>query len=369
LSIGLQLARFFSNLPFAAVKTITPTVIEIGCYYTALATLFLWVRERKAKSNPSDVEQHMGKPWLPNGYPVKWAAISILIIISADTLYWMHHRYWHTDLRVTVLDVGQGNASLLEFPGGRCVLIDGGGFTDNSLFDVGARIVAPVLWRKKIQTIDTVILSHPDSDHLNGLLYILEHFSVKQVWSTHDPATTRNYQKFIECIHRKNISFPSFKALPRQSLVKNAALLVHYPPFDFPKQKDIEKWRTANNNSLVVQVVFGSQSILFPGDIQAPAEKELADMAGRDLKSTVLIAAHHGSETSNTEVFMNQVQPEITIISAGWKNRFHFPASTVLKRFKSRGCQIYETSKHGAVSISTDGSSLSVTPTVVRPVD
>ena len=102
------------------------------------------------------------------------------MILILDTGYWLHQRFWHRDLRVTVIDVGLGSASLLELPGGYTILVDGGGFSDNSSFNVGEKIIAPFLWRKKIQTVDTLILSHPNSDHLNGLIYIARHFNVKK---------------------------------------------------------------------------------------------------------------------------------------------------------------------------------------------
>ncbi len=113
-----------------------------------------------------------------------------VLMFSADVGYWTYQRYWRDDLRVTMIDVGHGNASLLEFPYGYNMLIDGGGFSDNRVFDVGASIVAPFLWQKKIRSIDSIVLSHPNSDHLNGLIYIAENFHVKNVWTNHDTANT-----------------------------------------------------------------------------------------------------------------------------------------------------------------------------------
>jgi competence protein ComEC len=114
----------------------------------------------------------------------------------------------------------------------------------------------------------------------------------------------------------------------------------------------------------VIKVEFGSKSFLFPGDIMTKAEKELVAISGDDLKSNVLIAPHHGSRTSSSELFIDSVKPETVIFSSGWRNRYKFPQPSVLKKYKERGCRILRTDSHGAVTISTDGNSLEVLPTI-----
>ena len=99
-----------------------------------------------------------------------------------------------------IFDVGQGSAALIDLPGGRYLLIDGGGFSDNTVFDTCKNIIAPYLLRNKIKTIDTLFLSHPNSDHLNGLIYIAEHFNVKQVITNNESSTTMGYQSFMETL-------------------------------------------------------------------------------------------------------------------------------------------------------------------------
>ena len=108
-----------------------------------------------------------------------WAVL-VLSLIGAglDAGYWIYQRFGRRDLRVTMIDVGQGSAILLETPGGSTALVDGGGFVDPAAFDVGARVVAPFLWRRKIASVDTLILTHPNSDHVNGLNFIADNFHV-----------------------------------------------------------------------------------------------------------------------------------------------------------------------------------------------
>ena len=147
-------------------------------------------------------------------------AIVLLIIAGyADIWYWLDKRFLQEDLKVTVIDVGQGTSTLLELPGGYNVLVDGGGFSDNSIFDVGEKITAPFLWRKKIKSVDTLVLSHPDSDHLNGLLYIAENFNVKEIWSNGEAEDSLGYKRLLEIIKEKNIKMEDFNEIRRNRVI------------------------------------------------------------------------------------------------------------------------------------------------------
>ncbi len=348
-AFSLKLVPFFADLPFGAMRTITPTVLEIGCYY-----LLVWSLVNLLVA--SDPLNKKNRIWTP-----KRVLICALVILSADIGYWVYQRFGRADLRVTVMDVGQGSAILAELPGGRCMLIDGGGFYDNSVFDVGARIVAPILWRKKIRTVDTLLLTHPDSDHLNGLLFIAEHFHVRTVWTSGADKDTAGYREFLEIIRRKRIARPDFQSLPRQVALGALDLKILYPPKDFFDPENAASWRRESNNaSLVTMLRFGEVAFLFPGDIEAEAEQELVRLQERILDCTVLIAPHHGCRSSSSPVFVDHAAPEIVITSSGWKNRFHCPHPSVLERYAERGCQIFGTDRHGAVEIRTDGRNVRV---------
>lgn len=244
------------------------------------------------------------------------------------------------------------------------MMIDGGGFSDNSTFDVGARILAPILWRKKIKSIDTLILSHPNSDHMNGLIYIAENFNVRQVWTNNEERDTSGYRALMNVIAQNEITVPPFGDLPRRQLINGVVLDILYPRIDFREKKSVDKWRNSNNNSLVIRVSLGSISFLFPGDIMAEAENELVQISPAQLASTVLLAPHHGSRSSSTIPFLESVAPHIVVISSGWKNSFRFPHPDVVKRYNRRGYRLFRTDFHGAVTFTTDGRQLSITPFV-----
>ncbi|WP_166405289.1 DNA internalization-related competence protein ComEC/Rec2 [Desulfonema ishimotonii] len=350
----LRLVPWFGDLPLTASDTVIPSVFEIICYYASgWAILTLIGRRSTAPGKKKDDLQR----W------ARWVLALSVVAMAGDGLYWFYERFWHDDLRVTVIDVGQGSSALVEFPGGTCMLIDGGGFYDNSAFDVGKNIVAPLLLGKKIRTLDAVVLSHPDGDHLNGLLYIVGHLHVKQVWASGVKKANRNYRNFAETIARNGTDAPAFRDIPRSREIGGVHLDLLYPPPDFDARSGAGGWRgKCNNTSLVIRLRCTAFSVLFPGDIEAEAEADLVRRAGDKLASDILIAPHHGSKTSSTEEFLNAVSPDTVIVSAGWKNRFGCPRPSVIQRYRARGCGILRTDQNGAICIRSDGNLPDIKP-------
>ncbi len=214
-------------------------------------------------------------------------------------------------------------------------MIDGGGFSDNTVFDVGQKIVAPLLWRLKIASVDLVVLSHANSDHLNGLFYILEHFHVKEVWSNGEPSSSKGYRQWQRLTVDLEARQSDWERLPATKVNREVRLRILSPPRDFKRRRGTEHWRDLNNNSLVLHLKYQDVSFLFAGDIKAPAEKDLVSRLGAgQLKSTFLIVPHHGSRYSSSTLLLKAVQPREALISAGWRNRFGFPHPDVLRRLE-----------------------------------
>ncbi len=324
-----QIAR----VPFAAFNTVTPSALEVICVYAGMICLGLLFSRR-----------HKTRRRLPAAF-----LCLVLVIAAIDAGYWIHKRFLHRDLKVTVLDVGQGHASFLEFPGRHTMLIDGGGFTDNSVFDVGAFIVAPYLRQNKVVSIDTVVLSHPDTDHLNGLLYILEHFRVRRVITTHESADTGAYSRFLQIIEERKIDHPEFGKAARKRFVNGVETEVIHPEPTGPEMS-CSKCSGANNCSIVLRVSYGDKSILFPGDIEKCAESLLISAAGQQISSDILIAPHHGSKSSSSPAFLEAVSPDTVIVPVR-KSRLGLPSPAVLRSYKKMGFRILRTDVNGAVSI------------------
>lgn len=384
LSNAMGVIRWMADLPFAAVKTVTPSWVEITLYYLALGSIVYMIRSRRQEMTPAPAEWEDAAV---RGSPARAAAAAVenpgglgrlrrarpagallavcLLAGAADAGYWVYQRFWHRDLRMTLIDVGQGCAALLELPGGRTVLVDGGGFANNSDFDVGAAVVAPYLWRRKIATVDRLVLTHPNSDHINGLVFIANHFNVGSLWTNGEAWDSQAYRELMRAVAERGIAMPAFGELPRESFMDGVRLEVLYPPPDFSTRRQAERWRRdPNNNSLVTRFSYGEISVLLPGDIMRPAEKELVTQAGGKLGSSVLVAPHHGSSSSSSEEFLGVVQPRAVLIPCA--GRPGLPHPQILERYESLGVQVYRTDKNGAIRLATDGRRLTIEPFIAH---
>jgi len=247
-------------------------------------------------------------------------------------------------MSITILDVGQGNSALVQTIEGKNILVDGGGFSGGT-FDVGRYVVAPFLWYKKILSLDAVILTHPEADHMNGLLYVLENFKIHLVVKNRDKGSSSAYGEMIALCRAKKIKIwtppPGDAALD-------------FGGTDLVFYNTTPAGYGLNNNSLVFRLHFRQFSMLFPGDILRERETLLVHQKAA-LLSKLLLSPHHGSFTSHNEIFLDKVNPESVIISCGYKNRYGFPHPDVLEGYEKRGFQVFRTDLDGAVTISSDG--------------
>jgi len=273
----------------------------------------------------------------------------------------------HSDmLRTTFLDVGQGNAALVQFPGGKNMIIDGGG-TLSGQFDIGERVIAPFLRTKGVRTIDYLVLTHPHPDHIGGLIFLLDNFKVKEVWANGDRVETEAFVRWQQAVSHKGIPHREFKMDSHYPFNINGVMVDVYCPPRRICDPSGDMATTGgqdvllNRRSLVLRISYGRRHLLFPGDIDACRENELSQ-EGHALKSDVLLAPHHGSNTSNTAGFIKAVAPDTVIFSVGRLNRFSFPHRNVLERYMDQGCSIYRTDRDGAITCLTDGHDLQIEP-------
>ncbi len=371
LDIVLQLVRWFAAAPWASIVTIRPTVFELVWFgaliWLSVRTLFFRTLPNRPEAHPVRSDPSEGASPLSSvqsyrlaanarGVFLRWAWLALAVIGIADVGFWLNERFLHADLRVTVLDVGQGLSILVEEPGGRVMLIDGGGFADSTAFDVGRQIVAPALCARKILSIDRVVLTHPDSDHLNGLLYVLSHFSVGELWTNGRPSPDSAFGRFLDIVHSRKIPLIEGDVVPTALDEAGIAIRRLHPDPGFSPPQPPRKVPDTNNFSLVLSLRMGEIGFLFPSDIEKPAESWLVARAAERLRSTVLVAPHHGSKTSSSQAFIDAVQPDVVVFSAG-TNRY-IPHPDVLERYRRAGCRLLSTASCGAVEIRTDGRRL-----------
>ena len=247
-------------------------------------------------------------------------------------------------LEITVIDVGQGDSILIETPSGKKVLIDGGEEY------AGKNIVIPFLRRKGINKLNMVILTHPHSDHVGGLPEVLKKVRVDSVLDSGLPHTSGYYKNFLSLIEKNRIKYKVVRlgsTLDFRDGVK-ANILGPSEPLLEGTNSDL------NNNSIVMRLVYGKFSMLLTGDSEREGEKRLMER-GAYLQSNILKAGHHGSNTSSSKEFLEEVRPEVVIISVGAHNDFGHPGKYTLERLSNINAKILRTDKDGAVIIKTNG--------------
>lgn len=287
--------------------------------------------------------------------PITLALCCLLLLgYSAQAAFKQRHTNPH--LEVTVLDVGQGSSLVIAFPHGKRWLVDGG-FAWPEGYDVGRFAVAPYLQKAQITTLDAVVLTHPESDHMGGLIHILNHFTVKELITSPYGGKGELWEKFCAVASHSGIPrrYLTAQDLPMQ--VEGVEITCLHPP----GPPSIFSGKGAvNNNSLVLQLVYGTHRFLLTGDIMKRAEARLLEKRAEALKADILIIPHHGSATSSTPAFVARVRPSVGVVSAGEKNRYRLPHKKVLARYTQAGCLIYRTDHHGAITIESDGTHLRV---------
>ncbi|MHB8094413.1 MAG: DNA internalization-related competence protein ComEC/Rec2 [Candidatus Aminicenantales bacterium] len=268
------------------------------------------------------------------------------------------------DLRITVLDVGQGDSILVEFLGSRKMLIDGGGFPE-SRFDVGERIVSPFLWRKGIKKIDILVLTHAHPDHLNGLPAVARNFRIGEFWEADRPADDPVLRDLETALGSRVPRKEAFRGFSRtENGVRIESL--HPPDDGGPAPRP-----AANDRSIALRLTYGTTSFLLPGDIGKESEAGIM-AAYPEIRSQVLKSPHHGSSTSSSEAFLAAVAPRMAVVTVGESNRYGLPQEKVLEAYSRAGARVFRTDRDGAVEFRSDGRVIRVrtaasTPT--RPGD
>jgi competence protein ComEC len=333
------LLRFFSKLPYSYLWVTTPTVFEIILFYFLIVCVFEVKKRRLAL----------------------YLLPVVLLAIILDVGFYNYRGLWDRgglgdrgDLKVTFISVGQGDSSLLEFPPDtrgrrKTMLIDGGGLYVSG-FDTGEMVVSPVLWKKKIKRLDYIVLSHPQRDHMGGLEFIAENFGPGEFWWNGYGGVLRGLGGLEEVLKKTGTKLITVDGSTEKRVINGVGVEFLHPL----KESQLTG---PNNNSLVMKITYGKRSFLFTGDIGGEAEELLV---GRDIRADVVKVPHHGSRSSSTARFLDAVDPEVAVISAGWENIFGFPHKEVIGRYSSRGINLLRTDVHGAVTITTDGQGVSV---------
>lgn len=293
---------------------------------------------------------------------IRVSSLTLLASALVVAIYPFGPRWAPGKLEVSVLDVGQGDSLFVVYPGGKTLLIDGGGafggFPGHQLtagIDPGEEAVSPYLWSRGFQKLDVVALTHAHQDHLGGLTAILENFRVGALWIGRDVSSPAM---------AKLEELAGARGVPVEHELRGKSFLWDGVEGDFlwpasPTAADGAEAR--NDDSLVLRLRYGNRKMLLTGDAEKQSEHEiLAENPADALQADVLKVGHHGGRNSTSPEFLGAVRPQVGIISAGESNPYGHPNAELIERLAKANVRVLRTDRDGAIHILTDGTHLEI---------
>ncbi len=345
----VAVASRLADLPLASLEVPGFGMGHAVLLYAAIGLLAWWVQPiRPGQALLVRVSSLTARPARRAAAPLRlvptpWLAGGLALV--SGLLWWAALTPSSDHLTVTVMDVGQGDAILIESPAGHRILVDGGPSGRAISEDLGREMH---FWDKSI---DLVVLTHPEEDHLNGLVTVLERYDVERILTSPVETDSAAYDAWRQAVEQEGAPF--YQAAPGEwfDLGRGARLEVLGPPSDLIEGAEAD----LNNNCVVLRLTWGEVSFLLTGDLERAGEEALLSQ-GRDLRSTVLKVAHHGAADATSESLLAAVQPTVAVISVGADNTYGHPSPQVLERLGDS--LIYRTDLNGRVKLSTDGERL-----------
>jgi len=353
LSYLILVVQGFDALPHSSLEVSSVTAWHIWGYYAILAGVIALLNRRKHLTDFSSrlisgikkVTKGIPRPRL--GFSTKWLILPLLIV--AILVWAVAFTSPDDKLHVSFLDVGQGDAILIQTPSGKDILIDGGPDLQKINLELSEKLP---FWDR---TIDLVVCTQPQADHVTGLVEVIQRYKVKQVLEPGVSYNSSIYQEWLNVVEDKGIEYNIARAGQEIDLGSGIELEVLNPPQDLFEETSHD----VDNNGVVLRLSWGKVSFLFTADIREEAEFEFIGRRA-NLKSTVLKVAHHGSSTSTTSQFLAAVDPEVAVICVGADNPFGHPSPDVMNRLIDRLGEdnVYRTDEDGTIEFITDGERL-----------
>lgn len=328
-------AAFFAGLPGSVLRRAHPDFFQIAMISVFVVSL-LGILRRPPRKHRNAL--------------LAVLFVSASVLIAADR--WRPHQ---DDLEIYFLNVGKGDAIFIRPPGAKGLMVDGGVSTEH--FDAGRSIVVPFFHWAGVSALDGIVLTHPDMDHMGGLLSVLDVVHAQTLlWNPIDSGG-----QFLHQVMKKaREKAAELRAVSRESppLTFGAAVMTFLNlPVD-KLQSDDQALKT-NDASVVFRVDYRASSFLFTGDLEEAGEEELVQ-SGLNLRADLLKVGHHGSKSSSSAQFLDAVRPKMAVVSADSKNFGGLPHNTVLGRLEERGVRVFWTGRDGAVTVNSDGKSFRV---------
>jgi competence protein ComEC len=331
----VRVAQFFAELPFSTIRVVQMGTLEFLAALACVGVILVSMRKPSAKA-------------------VVLASIAAMGLVGAVALSVSPARY-EKDVKVVFLNVGKGDAAFIQARGCAGLLIDGG--VTNRYFDSGRGIVVPFLrWTGK-RSLDGVVMTHPQMDHMGGLLTVVSEMPPdKFFWN---PVKVRS--AYLDGLLAAAVAArSSVQPVNRNSQpIRLGAATLHFLNRPGRETGPFNEHQAVNNSSVVCKLSYGNRSILFTGDLESEGEEELL-VSGLPLSASVLKIAHHGGKNSTSKRFLEAVRPEVAVITNDYPGLQGSPSPLVIQRLESAGAKIFWTGRDGAVTVETDGTDLVV---------
>ena len=328
-AIIIRLSDTASRFPSAEAHPLPMTGYATLAYYSTLLVIAgpVWTAGKKAL--------------ISSGFGILFIVISLQVIPAGKN-----------DMKITFLDVGQGDCAVVSLPTGETWVIDSG--TRHKSFDYGEAVVKKYLNRNGVKKIDLLFCSHTHNDHYGGLQSLVESFDIELFVTGDTLQQGWTYGELLSSIEEEGcqVVVPSPES-PAVFAAGSCTATVWNPAA-------FEGRYSTNDKSLTVRISMGRISFLLPGDLELKGSRLIINSAGESVASTVLKAPHHGSETSSAIEFLQVIKPEAVVISCGKWNRFGHPDSLVVMRFEELGVEVFRTDREGAILMATDGNILQI---------
>lgn len=276
----------------------------------------------------------------------KYYLISIILAFFLVTVFNLNSTIYQTDIsseqiKVHFINVGQGDSIFIELDNDKTMLIDAG---ENDKKDLVKSYISDLGYN----SINYLVGTHPHSDHIGGMYYIIDNFSIEKIYMPKAITNTKTYENLLETISSHNLKINTAKSNVIIYDSENLKIDILAP--------DENKYTNLNNYSAVVKLVYGDTCFLFMGDAEIESENKIKS----DINCDVVKIAHHGSSTSSNDDFVKRVNAKYAVVSVGEDNKYNHPNNEVLKRWEKSGALIYRTDRDGNIIFKSDGKNIVV---------